>query len=110
MLHRLARDLNLPKLTFQVIRRTIRTIATLSQKKGTVDRRFYAGDSVSVQSTVNSIHMEFAEGALQGEENAICSDAPGGRERKPEAVSVKAFGNLTPTDTKRFEKESARSR
>ena len=33
MLHKLARDLSLPKLTFQVIRRTI---ATLAQKKGTV--------------------------------------------------------------------------
>ena len=33
MLHKLARDLELPKLTFQVIRRTI---ATLAQKKGTV--------------------------------------------------------------------------
>jgi integrase len=33
VLHKLARDLNLPKLTFQVIRRTI---ATLAQKKGTV--------------------------------------------------------------------------
>ena len=32
-LHKLARDLKLPKLTFQVIRRTI---ATLAQKKGTV--------------------------------------------------------------------------
>ena len=55
-LHKLARDLNLPKLTFQVIRRTI---ATLAQKKGTVKdvqgscgtrvprppRRLYAGDS-----------------------------------------------------------------
>jgi integrase len=33
VLHKLARDLELPKLTFQVIRRTI---ATLAQKKGTV--------------------------------------------------------------------------
>jgi integrase len=33
VLHKLARDLGLPKLTFQVIRRTI---ATLAQKKGTV--------------------------------------------------------------------------
>jgi integrase len=33
VLHRLAEDLGLPKLTFQVIRRTI---ATLAQKKGTV--------------------------------------------------------------------------
>jgi integrase len=33
VLHKLAADLGLPKLTFQVIRRTI---ATLAQKKGTV--------------------------------------------------------------------------
>jgi len=33
VLHKLARNLGLPKLTFQVIRRTI---ATLAQKKGTV--------------------------------------------------------------------------
>src|SRR5439155_13314911 len=33
VLHKLARKLNLPKLTFQVIRRTV---ATLAQKKGTV--------------------------------------------------------------------------
>jgi len=33
VLHKLAKDLELPKLTFQVIRRTI---ATLAQKKGTV--------------------------------------------------------------------------
>jgi hypothetical protein len=54
VLHKLAKDLELPKLTFQVIRRTI---ATLAQKKGTVkdvqgllphgdnDRRVHAGDS-----------------------------------------------------------------
>ena len=33
VLHKLARELELPKLTFQVIRRTI---ATLAQKKGAV--------------------------------------------------------------------------
>lgn len=57
VLHKLARDLELPKLTFQVIRRTI---ATLAQKKGIVkdvqdvmrysldgddDRCLHAGDS-----------------------------------------------------------------
>jgi integrase len=57
VLHKLATDLGLPKLTFQVIRRTI---ATLAQKKGTVkdvqgpapalarsnhDGRLHAGDS-----------------------------------------------------------------
>jgi integrase len=39
VLHKLAKDLELPKLTFQVIRRTI---ATLAQKKGTVKGRFQA--------------------------------------------------------------------
>jgi hypothetical protein len=39
VLHKLAKDLELPKLTFQVIRRTI---ATLAQKKGTVKDRFQA--------------------------------------------------------------------
>ena len=70
VLHKLARDLELPKLTFQVIRRTI---ATLAQKKGTVkdvqgvlrhSRTATTTDVYmqeipeSVQATVNSIHNE----------------------------------------------------
>jgi integrase len=70
VLHKLARDLNLPKLTFQVIRRTI---ATLAQKKGTVkdvqgvlrhSRTATTTDVYmqeipeSVQSTINSINEE----------------------------------------------------
>jgi integrase len=70
VLHKLARDLKLPKLTFQVIRRTI---ATLAQKKGTVkdvqgvlrhSRTATTTDvymqeiPASVQATVNSIHRE----------------------------------------------------
>ena len=70
MLHKLAKDLGLPKLTFQVIRRTI---ATLAQKKGTVkdvqgvlrhSRTATTTDVYmqeipeSVQATVNSIHSE----------------------------------------------------
>ena len=70
VLHKLARDLNLPKLTFQVIRRTI---ATLAQKKGTVkdvqgvlrhSRTATTMDvymqeiPASVQSTINSINRE----------------------------------------------------
>jgi hypothetical protein len=66
----LAKDLGLPKLTFQVIRRTI---ATLAQKKGTVkdvqgvlrhSRTATTADvymqeiPASVQATVNSIHRE----------------------------------------------------
>jgi site-specific recombinase XerC len=70
VLHKLARNLGLPKLTFQVIRRTI---ATLAQKKGIVkdvqgmlrhSRTATTADvymqeiPASVQATVNSIHRE----------------------------------------------------
>jgi integrase len=70
VLHKLADDLALPKLTFQVIRRTI---ATLAQKKGTVKdvqgvmRHSRAATTTdvymqeipeSVQSTVNAISAE----------------------------------------------------
>jgi integrase len=70
VLHKLARDLNLPKPTFQVIRRTI---ATLAQKKGNVkdvqgvmrhSRTATTTDvymqeiPASVQATINSINPE----------------------------------------------------
>jgi integrase len=70
VLHKLAKDLELPKLTFQVIRRTI---ATLAQKKGTVKdvqgllRHSRAATTTdvymqeipeSVQATVNAINAE----------------------------------------------------
>ena len=70
VLHKLARDLGLPKLTFQAIRRTI---ATLAQKKGTVKdvqgllRHSRAATTTdvymqeipeSVQATINAIHAE----------------------------------------------------
>jgi integrase len=75
VLHKLARDLGLPKLTFQVIRRTI---ATLAQKKGTVkdvqgvlrhSRTATTTDVYmqeipeSVQATVDSIHSELRTSA-----------------------------------------------
>ncbi len=70
VLHELAKDLDLPKLTFQVIRRTI---ATLAQKKGTVKdvqgflRHSRAATTTdvymheipeSVQATINAINAE----------------------------------------------------
>jgi hypothetical protein len=70
VLHKLEKDLELPKLTFQVIRRTI---ATLAQKKGTVKdvqgllRHSRAATTTdvymqeipeSVQATVNAINAE----------------------------------------------------
>jgi hypothetical protein len=73
-LHKIARELQLPKLTFQVIRRTI---ATLVQKEGTVkdvqgvirhSRTATTTDvymqeiPASVQSTINSINSELRRG------------------------------------------------
>jgi integrase len=70
VLHKLAEKLKLPKLTFQVVRRTI---ATLVQKKGTVKdvqallRHSRAATTTdvytqeipeSVQATINAIHAE----------------------------------------------------
>jgi integrase len=74
VLHKLAEELELPKLTFQVIRRTI---ATLAQKKGTVkdvqsilrhSRTATTTDVYmqelpeGVRATVNSIHKELRTG------------------------------------------------
>ncbi len=74
VLHKIAEELELPKLTFQVIRRTI---ATLAQKKGTVKdvqgvlRHSRAATTTdvymqeipeSVRATVNSIHTELKAG------------------------------------------------
>lgn len=126
MLHRLARDLKLPKLTFQVIRRTI---ATLAQKKGTVkdvqdlmrhSRTATTTDVYmqeipeSVQLTVNSIHLELRK-SLEEERRKVAKVSPHalgfrGRERRHGAVSIKVFGNLTPNDTKRSGEEIAWSR
>ena len=116
VLHKLARDLELPKLTFQVIRRTI---ATLAQKKGTVkdvqglmrhSRTATTTDVYmqtipeSVQSTVNSIHLELRKSS-EKERRKVVKPLPdaavfGGKPLKRRAVSIKVFGNLTPNDTK----------
>ncbi len=88
VLHRLARDLKLPKLTFQVIRRTI---ATLAQKKGTVKdvqglmrhSRTAATTDVymqeipeSVQLTVNLIHLELRK-SPEKERRKVVKALPG---------------------------------
>jgi integrase len=100
VLHKLARDLKLPKLTFQVIRRTI---ATLAQKKGTVkdvqdvlrhSRTATTTDvymqeiPASVQATVNSIHRE-----LQAKSKAsgrMVKSRAAAAKRKPSVVSSPA--------------------
>jgi len=108
VLHKLAAELELPKLTFQVIRRTI---ATLAQKKGTVKdvqgvlRHSRAATTTdvymqeipkSVQATVDSINSE-----LRKKSKSV-------RERKPtvgnERLTAPQFRRsqsvLTPNDTK----------
>jgi integrase len=121
VLHKLARDLKLPKLTFQVIRRTI---ATLAQKKGTVKdvqgvmRHSRAATTTdvymqeipeSVQATVNSINRELRKSSDKNHRKTVkpLPDAVafGGKVLKRGAVSVKVFENLTPNDTKRSGKE-----
>ena len=116
VLYKLARNLELPKLTFQVIRRTI---ATLAQKKGTVkdvqgvmrhSRTTTTTDVYmqeipeSVRATVNSINAELRNSSKTGGRKSVkaMSDAVlvGGKPLKRGAVSVKVFGNLTPNDTK----------
>jgi integrase len=100
VLHKLARDLKLPKLTFQVIRRTI---ATLAQKKGTVKdvqgvlRHSRAATTTdvymqeipaSVQATVNSIHRE-----LQAKSKAsgrMVESRAAAAKRKPSVVASPA--------------------
>jgi len=108
VLHKVARELQLPKLTFQVIRRTI---ATLAQKKGTIkdvqgvmrhSRTATTTDvymqeiPASVQSTINSINSELRK-----------SDAPSRKKSKELASTAavvrsrrKPSARVTQNDTK----------
>jgi integrase len=124
VLHRLAKDLKLPKLTFQVIRRTI---ATLAQKKGTVkdvqgvlrhSRTATTTDVYmqeipeSVQATVDSINRElrksWPEKTSQSspKKKSVTVNFLGKRSSK-KAMSERVFEDLTPNDTKRFERGTA---
>jgi integrase len=122
VLHKLARDLNLPKLTFQVIRRTI---ATLAQKKGTVkdvqgvlrhSRTATTTDVYmqeipeSVQATVNSIHSELrpksasrgaqvwtaerrAQASLKSKERIAAKKISAGRRKRGESGRTSTSGS-----------------
>lgn len=123
VLHRLAKDLKLPKLTFQVIRRTI---ATLAQKKGTVkdvqgvlrhSRTATTTDVYmqeipeSVQATVDSINRELRKSGPEKtsqsspKKKSVTANFLGKRSSK-RAMSERVFESLTPNDTKRFEREA----
>jgi integrase len=117
VLHKLARDLKLPKLTFQVIRRTI---ATLAQKKGTVkdvqgvlrhSRTATTTDVYmqeipeSVQATVNSISRELRKSQSEKYSRATPKHVPAtatSRRKRSQrsAVPEGVIQDLTPNDTK----------
>ncbi|HEX6772540.1 MAG TPA: tyrosine-type recombinase/integrase [Acidobacteriaceae bacterium] len=117
VLHKLAKDLRLPKLTFQVIRRTI---ATLAQKKGTVkdvqgvlrhSRMATTTDIYmqeipeSVQETVNSISMELRKSQSGTNSRSTAKRVPAtatsrGKRSERAAVAEGVIQNLTPNDTK----------
>jgi len=108
VLHKIARELELPKLTFQVIRRTI---ATLAQKKGTIkdvqgvmrhSRTATTTDvymqeiPASVQSTINSINLELRKSDTRSRKNSkqsASTEALVRSRRKPS-------GRVTQNDTK----------
>ena len=98
VLHKLAEELELRKLTFQVIRRTI---ATLAQKKGTVkdvqdglrhSRAATTTDTYmqeipeNVWATVNSIHQELKSGKGKRRTAAAGASKPAKRNLKPDVV------------------------
>jgi integrase len=123
VLHKLAKDLKLPKLTFQVIRRTI---ATLAQKKGTVkdvqgvlrhSRTATTTDVYmqeipeSVQATVNAINQELRKSSVEKTSRTTPKRAPAtaafiGKRSKKRVVSESVFQNLTPNDTKLESREA----
>ena len=112
VLHKLARELELPKLTFQVIRRTI---ATLAQKKGTVkdvqgvlrhSRAATTSDvymqeiPASVQSTINSINRELRKPHSAHRARRKQSVTTGTVGSSPRESAQKVSKSLTQNDTK----------
>jgi integrase len=94
VLHRLADDLNLPKLTFQVIRRSI---ATLAQRKGTVkDVRGLLRHSRT--ATTTDVYMQELPEGVAATVNAISHELRKKPKKAPKRVKV--VGNLLPIATK----------
>jgi integrase len=107
VLHKVARELQLRKLTFQVIRRTI---ATLAQKKGTIkdvqgvmrhSRTATTTDvymqeiSASVQSTINSINSELRKSDARSRKNSKESASAGAVVRSRRKPSARVTQNGT---------------
>jgi integrase len=100
VLHKLAIDLALPKLTFQVIRRSI---ATLAQRKGTV-KDVQGLLRHSRTATTTDVYMQEIPAGIEATVNAINREL----RKKPKASkAVKLFGNLLPNATKSGSMENA---
>ena len=98
VLHKLASELEFSKLTFQVIRRTI---ATLAQKKGTVkDVQGVLRHSRS--ATTTDVYMQEIPESVQATVDSINAELRGKTNR-----SVRKPRGLTPNDTKRKRGASA---
>ncbi|HVJ05881.1 MAG TPA: tyrosine-type recombinase/integrase [Candidatus Saccharimonadales bacterium] len=95
VLHKLAEDLELPKLTFQVIRRTI---ATLAQKKGSV-KDVQGVLRHSRTATTADVYMQEIPRSVQATVDSISREL---RKKQPQSVGgrEKMFGNLLPNVTK----------
>ena len=87
VLHKVARDLQLPKLTFQVIRRTI---ATLAQKKGTI-KDVQGVMRHSRTATTTDVYMQEIPASVQSTINSINSEL-----RKSDAKTRKKSKELAP--------------
>ena len=94
ILHKLAQNLALPKLTFQVIRRSI---ATLAQKKGTV-KDVQGVLRHSRTATTTDIYMQEIPDSVRATVNAINAELRS--KRKFRRGSAKLSGNLLPNATK----------
>lgn len=115
VLHKIARELQLPKLTFQVIRRTI---ATLAQKKGTI-KDVQGVMRHSRTATTTDVYMQEIPSSVQSTINSINSElrkSDGRSRRKPQqsvrtgSVSLsrrKRSASVTPNDTKPLKGGSA---
>ena len=99
VLHRLARELELSKLTFQVIRRTI---ATLAQKKGTV-KDVQGVLRHSRMATTTDVYMQEIPESVQATVNAIHAEL----RLLPDSEAVNtSFGPLLPNATKLEERNA----
>ena len=123
VMHKLAEALELPKLTFQVVRRSI---AALAQKKGTVkdvqgvmrhSRTATTTDVYmqeipeSVQATINSIKKELRQRRPKERRRVISASASkklvvGASQPVRGAISNEGIPVLTPNDTKPEEREA----